>query len=147
MHKLVQIVRFESARKLPKVPEGHPCGNVYGLAFKLEVHVEGKVDPETGFVIDFGHIESAIKPTYDLIDHNYLNDIKGLENPTSEVLVEWIWNNLYKHFNNEWNFDKNQNKICNLVKLVLWENEVLISQVLHISLSNLLSRVKLNEKC
>ena len=56
MHKLVQIVRFESARKLPKVPEGHPCGNVYGLAFKLEVHVEGKVDPETGFVIDFGHI-------------------------------------------------------------------------------------------
>ena len=47
MHKLVQIVRFESARKLPKVPEGHPCGNVYGLAFKLEVHVEGKVDPET----------------------------------------------------------------------------------------------------
>ena len=66
MHKLVQIVRFESARKLPKVPEGHPCGNVYGLAFKLEVHVEGKVDPETGFVIDFGHIESAIKPTYDL---------------------------------------------------------------------------------
>ena len=89
MHKLVQIVRFESARKLPKVPEGHPCGNVYGLAFKLEVHVEGKVDPETGFVIDFGHIESAIKPTYDLIDHNYLNDIKGLENPTSEVLVEW----------------------------------------------------------
>ena len=70
MHKLVQIVRFESARKLPKVPEGHPCGNVYGLAFKLEVHVEGEVDPETGFVIDFGHIESAIKPTYDLIDHN-----------------------------------------------------------------------------
>ena len=59
-----------------------------------------------------------------MIDHNYLNDIKGLENPTSEVLVEWIWNNLYKHFNNEWNFDKNQNKICNLVKLVLWENEV-----------------------
>ena len=124
MHKLVQIVRFESARKLPKVPEGHPCGNVYGLAFKLEVHVEGKVNSETGFVIDFGHIESAIKPTYDLIDHNYLNDIKGLENPTSEVLVEWIWNNLYKHFNNEWNFDKNQNKICYLVKLVLWENEV-----------------------
>ncbi|MAU99288.1 MAG: hypothetical protein CMA20_00300 [Euryarchaeota archaeon] len=124
MHKLVQIVRFESARKLPKVPEDHPCGNVYGLAFKLEVHVEGKVDPETGFVIDFGHIESAIKPTYDLIDHNYLNDIKGLENPTSEVLVEWIWNNLYRHFNNEWNFDKNHNKICNLVKLVLWENEV-----------------------
>ena len=72
MHKLVQIVRFESARRLPKVPEGHPCGNVYGLAFKLEIHVEGKANPDTGFVVDFGHIESGIKPTYDLIDHNYL---------------------------------------------------------------------------
>ena len=124
MHKLVQIVRFESTRKLPKVSEGHPCGNVYGLAFKLEVHVEGEVDSETGFVIDFGHIESAIKPTYDLIDHNYLNDIEGLENPTSEVLVEWIWNNLHKHFDESWNLDENKNKLCNLVKLVLWENEV-----------------------
>ena len=97
---------------------------MYGLAFKLEVHVEGEVDPETGFVIDFGHIESAIKPTYDLIDHNYLNDIEGLENPTSEVLVEWIWNNLHEHFDEPWNLDENKNKLCNLVKLVLWENEV-----------------------
>ena len=76
------------------------------------------------FVIDFGHIESAIKPTYDLIDHNYLNDIEGLENPTSEVLVEWIWNNLHEHFDEPWNLDENKNKLCNLVKLVLWENEV-----------------------
>ena len=59
-----------------------------------------------------------------LIDHNYLNDIEGLENPTSEVLVEWIWNNLYEHFDKSWNLDKNQKQICNLVKLVLWENEV-----------------------
>ncbi len=124
MHKLVQIVRFESARRLPKVPEGHPCGNVYGLAFKLEIHVEGKANPDTGFVVDFGHIESGIKPTYDLIDHNYLNDIEGLENPTSEVLVEWIWNNIIKHFDKTWNIDENQNKLCKLVKLVLWENEV-----------------------
>ena len=107
-----------------KYLKGIPCGNVYGLAFKLEVHVEGEVDSETGFVIDFGHIESAIKPTYDLIDHNYLNDIEGLENPTSEVLVEWIWNNLHEHFDEPWNLDENKNKLCNLVKLVLWENEV-----------------------
>ena len=111
MHKLVQIVRFESARKLPRVPKGHPCGNVYGLAFKLEIHVEGRMDPETGFVIDFKDIENGIKPIYDQIDHNYLNDIEGLENPTSEVLVEWIWNKI-------------EPKLNGLVKLVLWENEV-----------------------
>ena len=103
MHKLVQIVRFESARKLPKVPKVHPCGNVYALAFKLEIHVEGRMDPETGFVIDFKDIENGIKPIYDQIDHNYLNDIEGLENPTSEVLVEWIWNKISFHICKIWN--------------------------------------------
>ncbi len=127
MHKLVQIIRFESARRLPKVPDGHPCKNVYGLAFKLEIHVEGEMDTETGFVIDFGHIEKyAIKPIYKVIDHNYLNDIEGLENPTSEVLVKWIWERLYDQFHMSWNQnDSNDYKpFCNLTKLVLWENEV-----------------------
>ena len=124
MHKLVQIVRFESARRLPKVPEGHPCGNVYGLAFKLEIHVEGEMDPETGFVIDFCHIETGIKPIYNQIDHNYLNDIEGLENPTSEVLIKWIWEKLYDEFQNSWNRSKSEGVKSKLVKLVLWENEV-----------------------
>ena len=124
MHKLVQIVRFESARRLPKVPEGHPCGNVYGLAFKLEIHVEGEMDSETGFVIDFGHIETGIKPIYNQIDHNYLNDIEGLENPTSEVLIKWIWEKLYEEFQKSWNGNKSNGFKSKLVKLVLWENEV-----------------------
>tara|TARA_B100000945_G_scaffold141886_1_gene113667 strand:- start:522 stop:938 length:417 start_codon:yes stop_codon:yes gene_type:complete len=124
MHKLIQIVRFESARRLPKVPKGHPCGNVYGLAFKLEIHVEGEMDPETGFVIDFGHIETGIKPIYNQIDHNYLNDIEGLENPTSEVLIKWIWEKLYGEFQNSWNRSKSEGFKSKLVKLVLWENEV-----------------------
>ena len=124
MHKLVQIVRFESARKLPKVPEGHPCGNVYGLAFKLEIHVKGNMDPETGFVIDFGRIEAGIKPIYDQIDHNYLNDIEGLENPTSEVLVKWIWDKLFSEFQKSWNLNENNEYKSILDKLVLWENEV-----------------------
>lgn len=124
MHKLVQIVRFESARRLPKVPEGHPCGNIYGLAFKLEIHVEGKVNPETGFVVDFGYIEKGINPIYKKIDHNYLNEIKGLENPTSEVLVEWIWKKFYKEFEKPWNMNDKGEPLCSLTKLVLWENEV-----------------------
>ncbi len=111
MHKLVQIVRFEAARKLTKVPEGHPCGNLYGLAFKLEIHVEGEMNPENGFVIDFNDIEETVMPIRDKIDHNYLNDIEGLENPTSEVLIKWIWDNL-------------KPKLDELTKLVLWENEV-----------------------
>ena len=111
MHRLVQTIRFESARKLTKVPKNHPCSNLYGLAFKLEIHLEGEIDYSTGFVTDFNNIEEIFKPIKNKLDHNYLNDIKGLENPTSEILVEWIWKKL------------NPN-LKGLVKLVLWENEV-----------------------
>ena len=110
MHKLVHIVRFESARKLTKVPEEHPCSNLYGLAFKLEIHIEGDVHPDTGFVVDFSEIEECFEPLKEKLDHNYLNDIEGLENPTSEVVIEWIWDNL-------------KPELDSLYKLVLWENE------------------------
>ena len=111
MHRLVQIARFESARKLPEVPKEHPCSNLYGLAFKLEIHIEGDINPKTGFVVDFSEIENSFEPIKKKIDHNYLNDIGGLENPTTEILVKWIWENL-------------KPKVANLVKLILWENEV-----------------------
>jgi len=111
MHKLVQIIRFESARRLTKVPKEHPCSNLYGLAFKLEIHIQGVMDRESGFVLDFNEIEKRFSSIYKQIDHSYLNDIEGLENPTSEILIEWIWNNL-------------KPKLEHLTKLVLWENEV-----------------------
>ena len=98
------------------MPEGHPCGNVYGLAFKLEIHVEGEMDPETGFVIDFGHIEAGIKPIYNQIDHNYLNDIEGLENPTSEVLINGF-GKIIRRIPKSWNGNKSEGFKSKLVKL------------------------------
>ena len=124
MHHLVQIIRFESARKLTKVPKDHPCSNLYGLAFKLEIHVEGNVNPETGFVIDFNDLENAFGRIKEQLDHNYLNDIKHLENPTSENLIEWIWNELHDQFSMSWNGSQSDGFKSKLVKLVLWENEV-----------------------
>ena len=111
MHTLVHTIRFESARKLTKIPKDHPCSNLYGLAFKLEIHVEGEIDNSTGFVMDFNDIERKFMAIKKQVDHKYLNDIKGLENPTSEVLIEWIWNKL-------------KPGLQELTKLVLWENEV-----------------------
>jgi 6-pyruvoyltetrahydropterin/6-carboxytetrahydropterin synthase len=93
-YELIHTVRFESARRLTKVPPGHPCGNLYGLAFYLDIHVTGARDPRTDFVVDFGDIEAAFKPLRDRLDHHYLNEIEGLESPTSEVLVTWIWDRL-----------------------------------------------------
>lgn len=111
VYELVQTMRFEAARRLPRTPKGHPCHNLYGLAFYLDIHVEGRLDAETGWVVDFAEIERAMKPIWDRVDHHYLNDIEGLGNPTSEVLVTWIWEQL-------------RPALPELTKLVLRENDV-----------------------
>ena len=94
MMELFKEFTFEAAHLLPNVPVGHKCARLHGHSFKLIVHVEGPVDPELGWVIDFGDISAAVKPVINELDHYYLNDIPGLENPTSEVLVRWIWDRL-----------------------------------------------------
>ena len=85
---------FESAHKLPNVRPGHKCGRLHGHSFRVRIHVSGDLDQATGWVMDFADIKAAFKPLYEQLDHNYLNDIEGLENPTSEVLAVWIWNKL-----------------------------------------------------
>ncbi len=82
---------FEAAHRLPHVPEGHQCGRLHGHSFRVALHIDGAVDPHTGWVKDFAEIKAIFKPIYERLDHNYLNDIPGLENPTSEVLAKWIW--------------------------------------------------------
>jgi 6-pyruvoyltetrahydropterin/6-carboxytetrahydropterin synthase len=85
---------FEAAHRLPHVPEGHKCARLHGHSFHVELHVRGPVDPETGWVMDFGDIKQAFQPLYDQLDHYYLNEIEGLSNPTSEHLARWIWRRL-----------------------------------------------------
>ena len=85
---------FEAAHRLPQVPEGHKCARLHGHSYRVEVHVEGPVGDSTGWVQDFGDIKSAFKPLEVALDHRYLNEVEGLENPTSEVLARWIWDRL-----------------------------------------------------
>jgi 6-pyruvoyltetrahydropterin/6-carboxytetrahydropterin synthase len=85
---------FESAHLLPNLPEGHKCRRLHGHSYRAEVHVRGAVDPAGGMVMDFAEITSAFEPLWQQLDHNYLNDIEGLENPTSENLASWIWDRL-----------------------------------------------------
>jgi 6-pyruvoyltetrahydropterin/6-carboxytetrahydropterin synthase len=89
--RLVHEFRFEAAHRLPKVPPGHKCARLHGHSFRIELAVAGPVDPATGWFIDFGDLYDAWKPLYDQLDHNYLNEIPGLENPTSEILAGWVW--------------------------------------------------------
>ena len=85
---------FEAAHRLPQVPEGHKCARLHGHSYRVEIHLRGDVDPVAGWVTDFGDIKAAFQPLRDQLDHYYLNDVPGLENPTSEVLARWIWQRL-----------------------------------------------------
>ena len=92
--ELFKEFTFESAHRLPHVPEGHKCGRLHGHSFRVAIHIEGEVDPHTGWIRDSAEIKAIFKPIYEQLDHNYLNDIPGLENPTSENLCRWIWQQL-----------------------------------------------------
>ena len=85
---------FEAAHRLPNVPAGHKCARLHGHSFTVRLTVRGPLDPSLGWVMDFGDLKAAFRPVYDELDHNYLNDLPGLENPTSEVLARWIWQRL-----------------------------------------------------
>ena len=85
---------FEAAHRLPNVPEGHKCARLHGHSFHVRLVVSGDAMEPAGWVMDFGDIKSAFKPIYDRLDHYYLNDIPGLENPTSENIARWIWQQL-----------------------------------------------------
>ncbi len=89
--RLTKTCRFEAAHRLPKVPTGHKCARLHGHSFRVELAVAGPVDEETGWFIDFQQLYDAWKPLFEQLDHHYLNDVPGLENPTSEVLARWVW--------------------------------------------------------
>jgi 6-pyruvoyltetrahydropterin/6-carboxytetrahydropterin synthase len=82
---------FEAAHRLPNVPPSHKCARLHGHSFHLTVFVTGPVGEESGWIIDFSEISDAVKPIIQRLDHYYLNEIQGLENPTSENLAKWVW--------------------------------------------------------
>jgi 6-pyruvoyltetrahydropterin/6-carboxytetrahydropterin synthase len=85
---------FEAAHRLPNVPEGHKCARLHGHSFHVRLHVRGDVDTHSGWVLDFADIKQQFEPFYEQLDHRYLNEIQGLENPTSENIARWIWDHL-----------------------------------------------------
>ncbi len=85
---------FEAAHRLPHVPPDHKCARLHGHSYRVVVHVDGPVDNATGWVQDFAELSCAMAPLLARLDHYYLNEIDGLDNPTSEVLAQWIWDHL-----------------------------------------------------
>ena len=88
---IFKVFTIEAAHRLPNVPQGHKCARLHGHSFRIELHVSGEPDPHAGWVMDFAELKSLFQPIYDRLDHHYLNEIDGLENPTSERLAIWLW--------------------------------------------------------
>ena len=90
-HEIFREFTFEAAHRLPNVPSGHKCARLHGHSYRVLVRVQGPLEPAFGWVKDFGDLKAAWAPIDLELDHHYLNEVPGLENPTSERLAEWIW--------------------------------------------------------
>lgn len=89
--EIFKIFYIEAAHYLPNVPDGHKCKRLHGHSFRIEIYVCGDNLNDLGWVQDFAEISNKFKPILEQLDHHYLNEVEGLENPTSENLAKWIW--------------------------------------------------------
>lgn len=100
---------FDAAHRLGNLPDGHKCARLHGHTYRLTVHLDGPIDPDMGWVVDFAEIKRITNDVIAPLDHHYLNDVEGLQQPTTEHIAIWIWDRL-----------KPQLPLLN--KIVLWEN-------------------------
>lgn len=93
-YELKQHFHIESARFLPHLPKSHPCSNMHGHSFKIILCLQGELDPQLGWVMDYHEISKIVNPLLQQLDHKVLNEVPGLSNPTSELLAKWIYDKI-----------------------------------------------------
>lgn len=92
--KVFKRFTFDSAHFLPNVPDGHKCKETHGHTYQLTVYIEGDLEKKLGWVMDFAELQKALDPIIKSVDHKFLNNIPGLENPTCEIIATWLWNKI-----------------------------------------------------
>ena len=110
-YELKQQFQIESARFLPNLPSEHPCSRIHGHSFKIILRLVGGLDPKIGWVRDYHEISLTMAPLLKELDHRTLNEVSGLENPTSELLAKWI-------------FDKAKPQLAELVSVSIQETSL-----------------------
>lgn len=95
MVTIAKTFDFDAAHFLPYVPDGHKCKRLHGHTYRVEVQLQGEPmgdGPQNGMVLDYAAIAIVWDPIHALLDHRLLNEIPGLENPTTEALAPFILN-------------------------------------------------------
>lgn len=95
-YSLKHKFRIESARFLPLLPKNHPCSQTHGHSFEITVQLVGELDAELGWLVDYHEIQQKVQAVLKEIDHRLLNDVPGLENPTTELLTQWLFKKIKK---------------------------------------------------
>ena len=105
MLNITRTNTFSAAHLLPLTPENHKCRGMHGHSYEVTVEVTGDVD-DAGWIIDTGLIDKAYGYIHAMLDHKTLNEVAGLENPTTENLVVWLWEKFHKTFGDMRNIHK-----------------------------------------
>lgn len=90
-YQISQDFNLESARYLPNLPQTHPCSQMHGHSFRVRLILVGELDSRLGWLMDYNEIENTVGPIFKTLDHKVLNQVAGLENPTTELLARWIF--------------------------------------------------------
>ena len=106
---------INSARFLPNLENTHICSNLHGHTYNIKVSVKGPVDPHSGFVIDAFDIDKCFEKVHKEIDHRLLNEIKCLENPTSEHICIFIWDKLIADIPNLYEIEIKENNVTGFI--------------------------------
>jgi 6-pyruvoyltetrahydropterin/6-carboxytetrahydropterin synthase len=88
--EISRTFQIEAAHRLPHVPPDHKCARLHGHSFRITLRVTGELHPTLGWIVDFADLDKAWEPMHALLDHRCLNDVEGLENPTSELLARFV---------------------------------------------------------
>jgi 6-pyruvoyltetrahydropterin/6-carboxytetrahydropterin synthase len=96
--EIVKEFTFEAAHYFTAAPEGHIYGRLHGHSFHVAVALGGSRDAEHGWVVDFGELARALTQVRDKLDHNLLNEIEGLDNPSLENIAIWLAEKIQPRF-------------------------------------------------
>ena len=87
---------FDAAHFMTNLKKGHKYTKVHGHSYEKIIKISGNLDKTNNWILNYDDIDEIVNPLLQKIDHKTLNDIKGLEKPTSENLAKWFWERIRK---------------------------------------------------